>query len=398
MRGRQDRCQPVLQYRFASLSLRPSSSPSPPCPSLTPITHPLHLPQPQTTVGSTHRVEPIANAHGSSAPYARNLGGVISAFLPHQTQVRPRGYGLGNGVGSAPNAEGGYTQPGYPLDPRNPRRKQPSVRRQRMQFSLRDTPLTLQAKEASRLGLRLDEYAAFTDDTHPTKALLQLAGRDPEALDMVREAAATASSSESESTPEQQLVQEAVAGLPTDPSKLETAVRLAAGLAPSPSTVESFESEVAAVLTAEERALIDSGEEASVLRDAASVQQRYIDEYAEIDTKEARKGVEKAIERRDAALAKVRTDDGRWWWLWGGSAPREGGRDDHAPLLFWFALLTSFSHPHVQLHLPPPTSHAGRQARRHRRQGGEDRGRVRRQDARGRHQGRQGAGVSAMTG
>lgn len=40
-----------------------------------------------TTVGSTHRVEPQKNAHGSSAPYARNLGGVITAPYPNQTMV-----------------------------------------------------------------------------------------------------------------------------------------------------------------------------------------------------------------------------------------------------------------------------------------------------------------------
>ena len=47
--------------------------------------------------------EPLVS--GSSAPYARSLGGVIAAPTPNQSSVKPRGWGLGNGNGSAPTVK-----------------------------------------------------------------------------------------------------------------------------------------------------------------------------------------------------------------------------------------------------------------------------------------------------
>jgi hypothetical protein len=55
----------------------------------------------QRTTGSTHRYLPEANAHGSSNPYKRNLGGVITAHTPNLSNFKPRGYGVGNGLTGA---------------------------------------------------------------------------------------------------------------------------------------------------------------------------------------------------------------------------------------------------------------------------------------------------------
>jgi hypothetical protein len=59
--------------------------------------------------------------------------------------------------GSVAGEELFYTQPGFPLDKRNktvfPRRK--------LSFSLRDTPLTLKAKEAGRAGVSLEQYDRY---------------------------------------------------------------------------------------------------------------------------------------------------------------------------------------------------------------------------------------------
>lgn len=49
-----------------------------------------------------------------------------------------------------------YTQPGYPRDSRNATAFQ-SSRRHRVAFSLKDTPLTLEAKAAANAGMTLEE-------------------------------------------------------------------------------------------------------------------------------------------------------------------------------------------------------------------------------------------------
>jgi NADH:ubiquinone oxidoreductase subunit len=131
------------------------------------------------TTGSTHKFEPEANAHGSSAPYKRNLGGVINSHTPNLSLYRPRGYGLGNGLsgGSEPFEELYYTQPGWPLDARNKQTRQKRV----LPFSLRDTPLSIKQKEAGRSGLALEDYSK-------SRALLTAAGA-PEAATASQEAA-----------------------------------------------------------------------------------------------------------------------------------------------------------------------------------------------------------------
>jgi NADH:ubiquinone oxidoreductase subunit len=62
------------------------------------------LARPQRSTGSTAKMSPQANNAGSSAPYTRNLGGVVAAHTPNQTGHKPRGYGLGNGLTGASRA------------------------------------------------------------------------------------------------------------------------------------------------------------------------------------------------------------------------------------------------------------------------------------------------------
>lgn len=80
--------------------------------------------------------------------------------------------------GSKPFEELYYTQPGWPLDARNKLTRQ----KRELPFSLRDTPLTLKAKDAGRQGKALEDYSA-------SKLLLTSAGA-PEAAQASQEAAA----------------------------------------------------------------------------------------------------------------------------------------------------------------------------------------------------------------
>ena len=72
----------------------------------------------QTTVGSVHKVKPVPLVAHSDAPYANNHGTVTVPHKANQTMIRPRGYGLGNGINSKPFESGYYTQPGLSIDPR----------------------------------------------------------------------------------------------------------------------------------------------------------------------------------------------------------------------------------------------------------------------------------------
>lgn len=255
------------------------------------------------TVGSVHRTAPLANAHGSSAPYARNVGGVITRPTPNGTQIRPRAYGLGNGLdwpngGSKPNAEGYYTQPGYPTDARNGSRFV-SERAKRVKFSLKDTPLTLAAKEAAKAGLSLEEYATFTDDDSPTKALLLLTGGNITAAE-AKEIAAQAG-------PGSELLAEGAAGIPESPEKKALALRLAQGGTALPSDAGTFAAEAASTLTPEEEALLSdpaNGDLDALLAEAQRWQTT-VEDYAHIRARDAQAGVKVAAAKRDAALAKA---------------------------------------------------------------------------------------------
>lgn len=107
--------------------------------------HTTDEPPTATTVGSTHKVPPPQISFGSNAIYERNLGGVVSKPYPHNSQTKPRGYALGNGMWSQYGEYGAYTQPGFPLDPRNTAGVSSQAKR-RVKFSLLDTPLTLLSK------------------------------------------------------------------------------------------------------------------------------------------------------------------------------------------------------------------------------------------------------------
>jgi hypothetical protein len=263
-------------------------------------------PPTSSTVGTTHREEPLTIALGSSAPYSRNLGGVISEFTQNLSMMRPRGYGLDNGAGSQSgnrsqiNEELYYTPPGYPLNGKNKSRFT-STRRARMRFSLLDTPLTLQAKGAARAGLSLDEFQKFTDDDHPTKALLLLTGGH-----ISREEGARIAASAAESGDAGALVEEALAGVPEDSAKRDFAARLALSLPVTDKDESSVAAESAKVLTSEESTILKENISFEALREQALVNQKYIEAYADIDMKEARRGVAAAIELRDEALRKLK--------------------------------------------------------------------------------------------
>jgi hypothetical protein len=170
-----------------------------------------------------------------------------------------------------------------------------------MRFSLLDTPLTLQAKGAARAGLSLDEFQKFTDDDHPTKALLLLTGGH-----ISREEGARIAASAAESGDAGALVEEALAGVPEDSAKRDFAARLALSLPVTDKDESSVAAESAKVLTSEESTILKENISFEALREQALVNQKYIEAYADIDMKEARRGVAAAIELRDEALRKLK--------------------------------------------------------------------------------------------
>ncbi len=262
--------------------------------------HITEAPPTATTLGSTAGTPNQAIAAGSSAPYERSLGGVVTANPPpNTTQVRPRGWGVGNGLGSDPfEPEGAYTQPGFPTDPRNPAYtpKARAARAARLGFSLSDTPLTLAAREAARAGLSLPQFARYVDEDSPTRILLRLSGGSitaAEAEALSKDASLPAEDAE--------FLAEAAAGIP----KEEGARALAARLATSDlSPTEAYDAALRAALTPAELGAKDLDSE-GVVREAARYQQ-IIDDYKAIRHRDAAAGVEAAVAKRDALLAQVR--------------------------------------------------------------------------------------------
>ena len=233
------------------------------------------------SVGDAAAHQMVANSHGSSAPYKRNVGGVTTSHTPNLSSYRPRGYGLGNGLtgalpcppgvraasqgthkyrlaehndasqaaarspaallpappagGSAPGEERFYTQPGNPLDARRNATTRPP--RRQLPFSLMDTPETLRAKAAGRAGLTVAGYEQQ-----------QLAGTSTSAS-----AGASAG-----------------AGADT----LAAAARSA--------------------LTASEAAFLAAGHDEDELLSTIQMYQRTVDDYANVPNKDAAAGVAKA--------------------------------------------------------------------------------------------------------
>lgn len=258
-------------------------------------------------MGPPNRELPQAISEGSSAPYARSLGGVRAAWPSpgNGSGTRSRGWGLGNnslgwGVGSAPDAEGAYTQPGWPTDPRN-KSVWKSSRGARLGFSLQDTPLSLAAKKAARSGVSLEQYALYTDDDSPTRVLLALAhgavGR-AEAAAMVAERGGPAA-------PGADVVLQGAAGVPDEPAERARALALALG-----EEGQAFAGAAAAALTPEESAALAAGQSGDDLREAAAALQRYIDEYKGVAGRGVAAAVAAAAAKRDAALAAAARVEG----------------------------------------------------------------------------------------
>lgn len=228
--------------------------------------------------GSSWRNEPLANAVGSSAPYARNVGGVITAHTPNLSQYRPRGFDQANNIfpDSQPNEELFYSQPGYPMDKRNKQLKQP----RKLSFTLRDTPLTLRDKAAARAGMTPEEYDMASDPSLPARVAL-LAAKD----------ALPASSP--------------FAGLAEKLSKgdgeghnLDYSAERRMG---------TFAAAKHEALSAEEEEFLEQGYEEAQLMETVAQYQRYIDDYSKIRHADAnvKDGLERAAAVRDDARSKL---------------------------------------------------------------------------------------------
>lgn len=231
-----------------------------------------------TTIGSTHRYKPLEIAKGSSAPYERNVGGVIAPHTPSYSSHKPRGYGVGNGLagGSKPGENFAYTQPGFPLDPRNP-----AIRLKREPApELTNSEAMRETKVASRLGMTREEYKAATN---PEDAVFLALGMG----EQVRGA------------------------LPKDERKMALATLAAqcTGHARSWGAVEkgTFAAEAAELLSAEEEAVYYGGLSEDELAAKVAKYQLTIDEYRHVKDKSARAGVERATEERDAAIETLTT-------------------------------------------------------------------------------------------
>lgn len=255
----------------------------------------------QVTTGSTHRYTPQANASGSSAPYARNLGGVIAAPTPNLSTFRPRGYGLSNGVfpESKPHEELYYTQPGWPLDKRNGGVR-PTGRKARIPFSLKDTPLTLKARAAAKHGMSVGDYERYSDPFSPSRVAALLAGGAPGGPAGVGAA-------------ERDALAAALPGaeLPTDPAQARVAAALASGDGVPRDVPGTFAAAVSSVLTPEEEALLGSGADAGELVSKAAGYQDMIDRYAggaggKVSTRRRRRRTARAVHTGGAAGAPVR--------------------------------------------------------------------------------------------
>jgi hypothetical protein len=117
------------------------------------------VPPPKTSeaaiAGSAFKDPPVQNNTGSDAPYLNNLGGVMKEYERNLSIARPRGWGEGNNIFSAPHEEGFYTQPGHPLDPRNEHTKPGKP-----DFTLKDTAEDVLRRNAEALALHVSAKEA----------------------------------------------------------------------------------------------------------------------------------------------------------------------------------------------------------------------------------------------
>lgn len=226
--------------------------------------------------GSTWRNEPLANTSSGDAPYARNLGGVISSFVPNLSQYRPRAYGQSNNVfpDSKPNEELFYTQPGYPLDKRNKQWRQ----QRKLSFTLKDNTQSLRTKDAARSGMTPEEYEMASDLSSPARIAL-LAAKD--------------------ALPQGSVLSELA-------SKLEKGDGSARNIDFSKEQ-GTFAAARHEVLTADEEEFLELGYEESVLLNTMAQYQMYIDDYSKIRGTDSNieEGLEKAQAIRDDAEKKL---------------------------------------------------------------------------------------------
>lgn len=261
------------------------------------------------TTGSTWRTEPPQVSFGSSNPYQRNLGGVINAHTPNLSSYRPRGYGLSNGCfpESKPDEELYYTQPGHHMDKRNKelRDARRAARAERIGFTLQDTPMTLLAKEAGRVGLSIEEYERLRDPESPTRL----------ALVMNLKAENVAAITGKAMTEDDDFLDISVRGavVPVDEDARQYATRIVVGTgrparddaaAKQPGTFAAARAET---LTPDEEAFLAQGVTQADLLDKLQQYNKYVDSYAKLASinKDARAGLEDAEVLRDETAAKI---------------------------------------------------------------------------------------------
>jgi hypothetical protein len=257
----------------------------------------------QTTVGDTSKYKPAKLAEGVHTPYERNLGGVIAKPGPNMTQYRPRAFDQSNNVfdDHKVNESLYYTQPGNPLDPRNPNRGMPS-RSARLGFSLRDTPVTIRKKEANRAGVSVEKYQAYTDGLSPTRTLIVASKGSPSVLQSAIDA-------------KDELVGEALAHggqelLPTTQVEWKRALLMSTKTGharPWGADVElgTLAAEVRSALSKEESDFLDTNgvDEEPLIANLVKYKS-FVDSYKHINTLDAKRGVEKATSelQKDTAL------------------------------------------------------------------------------------------------
>jgi hypothetical protein len=224
------------------------------------------------------------------------------------TQYRPRAFDQSNNVfdDHKVNESLYYTQPGNPLDPRNPNRGI-SKRSARLGFSLRDTPVTIRKKEANRAGVSVEEYQAYTDGLSPTRTLIVASKGDPSELQSAIEA-------------KDELVGEALSHggqelLPKSQTEWKRALLMSTKTGHARSWGAEVEkgtlaAEVRAALTKDETEFLETnGVDEEPLISNLVKYNSFIDSYKHINTLDAKRGVEKAtaeLQKDSALLEKMR--------------------------------------------------------------------------------------------
>lgn len=144
------------------------------------------------------------------------------------------------------------------------------------------------------------EYDSITDPASPTNIALLVASGYPDF--------------KLPPPGERSPAEEAILGnasIPTDPVKKEVAIRMSTFTGHARSwgaqlEAGTFAAARAEVLSPEEEAFLEEGHEEEELLATIAQYQNYVESYADVKNKDAAAGLEKALEVRDAAVAKLK--------------------------------------------------------------------------------------------